>query len=337
MTGDLDVSFVIPTHDRVDLLSETIESVITQTVQPREIIVVDNGTGNRAASVVARFGSRVQLVKSVPNVKQTARNIGISTASSRWVATLDDDDLLEPDYLENMARPMLDGRADIIASDHRKFCGGISHRKTNFEDVPYGYWDHVPKPSGDLNWSFVGEFPLRNLLRRIPAYPSMMIVRRDFAIRIGGYDRRMLGIPAEDIEFLIRALTYGKLALVWAPLVRYRLHPGNDTASQEGQTIGRWRIFEFVRRQHPDLPAGFVEALDQDLPTRRAMIYRLAFRLHRRPLMEEIEPLLQPGDWTLAMQARRFIAATPAPVFRHSQRFATRLRRLARAVNVAGA
>ena len=172
------------------------------------------------------------------------------------------------------------------------------------------------------------DFPLQNLLRRVFAYPSMMIVRRDFAFRIGGYDTRMLGIPAEDIEFLVRALTYGRLALVWAPLVRYRLHPGNDTASQEGQTIGRWRIFEFVRRNHPDLPPDFIAALDRDLPARRAAIYRLAFRLNRRALMEEVEPMLQATDWTLAMQARRTLAGSPAPVFRGAQRLATGARRL---------
>ena len=329
MTADLDVSFVIPTHNRVELLCETIKSVLAQTVQPREIIVVDNGTEGRAALALAEFGDRVRLVKSTPNIKQTARNVGIETASSSWVATLDDDDLLEPNYLENMARPMLDGRADIVACDHRKFRGEVFDPHTNFEDVPTNYWTAVPKPLPGQNWSFVGDFPLQNLLHRIFVYPSMTIIRREFALRIGGYDIQMLGIPAEDVEFLVRALTYGKLALVWAPLVNYRLHPGSDTASQDGQTIGRWRIFEFVRSQHPDLPASFVVALDQDLPARRAAIYRLAFRLNRRDLMAEVEPLLRGTDWTAAMRTRRTLASAPAPVFQTTQRLIKGARRLA--------
>jgi len=328
MTATVDVSFVIPTHNRVDLLSETILSVLAQTVQPREIIVVDNGTQNRAATAVAPFGDRVRLIKSTPNIKQTARNTGLEAATGKWVALLDDDDLLEPNYLENMARPIADGRANIVASDHRKFRGEISEAHTNFENVPNDYWSDVTKPAAGTNWSFVGKFPLRKLLRRIPAYPSMLIIRREFALGIGGYDAKMLGIPAEDVEFLVRALTYGELALVWAPLVRYRLHPGNETASQDGQTIGRWRIFEYVRRHHPDLPTDFIDALDQDLPIRRANTYRLAFRLNLIALMAETEPLLRPDDWTLAMRARRLTATAPFPIFNRVQRLATGARRL---------
>lgn len=348
----LDVSFVIPTHDRTDLLVETVESVLRQTQRPREIIIVDNGPHNRAAAALARFGDTVRLAKSTPNIKQTARNVGMKLAVSTWVATLDDDDLLAPDYLAEMARPIRDGRADIISCDHRKFRDEEHEAETNFEKAPPGYWNDVPQPSSGETWSHVGKFPLDRLLKRVPVYPSTMIIRRDFALGIGGYDPRMLGIKAEDLEFLIRALTHGHLALVWKPLVHYRLHAGNDSASIDGQAIGRWRIFEFARRNHPDLPSDFVEALDRNLPERRrrvfavahrmedheAMrdllavlrpadlieIYKQAYRDNNRALMQHVVTLIPPEAWTMDMRARKFIVHLPQPIARPFHRMMRR-------------
>lgn len=353
MTAPLDVSFVIPTHDRTDLLAETVESVLKQTLPAREIIVVDNGVMDRAAATLAPFGDRVRLVKSMPNMKQIARNTGIRLASGEWVATLDDDDLLAPDYLAEMAKPMRDGRADILSSDHRKFRGDVSEAETNFEKAPVGYWDGVPYPPAGESWSYVGKFPLDRLLRRVPVYPSTMIIRRAFAQGIGGYDPQMLGIKAEDLEFLIRALTRGTLSLVWKPLVHYRLHAGNDTASLDGQAIGRWRIFEFARTNHPDLPAYFREALDRDLPERRRRIYAVAHRLQdrdasdtlrkllrprdmveiykqayrdgNRALMQDVVPLIPRDAWTIDLRARRLLCSMPQPVARSFRRTISRL------------
>lgn len=344
----LDVSVVIPTHDRADLLFETVASVLRQTLPPREIIVVDNGVNGRASAALEPFGDKVRLVHSTPHAKQIARNVGIGIARSTWVATLDDDDLLAPDYLAEMAKPLRDGRADILSSDHRKFRDDQHEAETNFEKAPPGYWDGISRPLAGESWTYVGKFPLDRLLKRIPVYPSTMIIRRDFAMRIGGYDPQMLGIKAEDIEFLIRALAAGHLALVWKPLVHYRLHAGNETVSVDGQAIGRWKIFEFSRRAHSNLPPYFREALERDLPGRRRRIYAVAHRsgdddalrtlrdmlgvqdyleIYKQAyrdgdgaLMQSLAALIPAGFWTADMKARRWIGSIPQPMARPVQK-----------------
>ncbi len=302
------ISVVIPTHNRTGLLAETIRSVLGQTYPPREVIVVDNGTEGRARHVVAPFGSRVTLIGSSPNAKQIARNTGIEAASSPWIATLDDDDLWESDYLATAAVAMRDGRADIIGVDHRKFSSEGEQPKTNFELAPAGYWDGIAQPIGHQGWSFVGRFPRDRLLRRVPFYPSSTVFRRSLAIRLGGYDPAMKGIMAEDLEFLIRLMGAGDVALIWRPLMRYRLHPGNDTASKIGQEFGRWRIFEFARSSHRDLDIAFRQALDEDLPRRRRRIFDLAYRVGDRATLAEAFAKLSPADLTLK---RRLQSAMP--------------------------
>lgn len=316
MSHPRDVSFVVPTHNRPDFLVEAVASILAQTLPAREIIVVDNGTSHRAAEVLSQFGDQVRIAHSEPGSVQRARNTGFELAVSPWVATLDDDDLLHPDYLEAAAPLLADPAIDIVSADHRKFRGDVFDAQTNFEQAPSGYWQRVPQQPRGGDAVYVGRFPLANLLQRIPIYPSTTIIRRDFALRIGGYDTRMQGISAEDIEFLVRALTHGNLGLVMRPLLDYRLHDGNDSASFVGQTIGRWRIFEYVRRVHRDLPPDFVAALDADLPERRLDIFKTGYRIGDAALMDELAPLLRDGDRGLEFRARRLISRLPSPLAR---------------------
>ncbi|MEO8175125.1 MAG: glycosyltransferase [Sphingomicrobium sp.] len=311
MTSDetADISVVIPSYQRTELALETLQSVLDQTVPVREIIIVANGNDAHAAFWQAQASDRVRVVRVAARGQQDARNAGIETATTTWVAMLDDDDLYLPDYIERIGPAMADGRADIIASDHRKFHPDRDDKRTNFEAAPRGYWTTVRPADSTVEWSFVGKFPLRLLLKRVPIYPSTTVIRRDFALAIGGYNPKMFGILTEDIEFLIRALTYGQLSLVWRPLVRYRVHDGAFSRNSAGRTIGRWRIFEFARDNHPDLPAEFRSALDRDLPRRRREIFKLAYHRGEHDLMEEAWSKLRLLHRTPDVLMRRWASA----------------------------
>jgi glycosyltransferase involved in cell wall biosynthesis len=301
VTEAADISVIIPSMDRTDLALETVRSVLKQSRPVREIIVVTNGSDEHAAFWQANSGGKVRIVRQPNAGQQAARNAGIEAAVSTWVAMLDDDDLYLPDFIESVMPAIADGRADVIATDHRKFRPDRVDRKTNFEAAPRGYWKGIRPAKADADWSFVGKFPLHLLLKRVPIYPSTTVMRREFALGIGGYDPKIMGIRAEDIEFLIRALTYGNVSLVWRPLVCYRVHGGNLTSDPTHRAIGRWRVFEFAREHHPHLPASFCRALDRDLPRRRRSIFKLAYELGDRELMDEAWSRLGPLDVTPAV------------------------------------
>ena len=315
-----DISVVIPSFDRTELALETVQSVLDQSCPVREIVIVANGSDDHAAFWDARSNDLVRVVRMPPIGKQAARNAGIRAARCAWVATLDDDDLYLPDFIASVMPAIADGRADIIATDHRKFSAVRDDRRTNFEAAPKGYWAGIRPADRTVPWSFVGKFPLPRLLTRVPVYPSTCVMRRDFVLGIGGYNPAMHGIMAEDLEFLIRALTHGDLALVWQPLVRYRKHAGNDTASDIGRAIGRWRIFEFAREYHQQLPADFRVALDRDLPRRRRKIFRLAYGAGDGAVMDELWSKLGPGQRTPDLWLRRLIAKSRASSISKSRR-----------------
>lgn len=322
MSSCADVSFVIPTYNRPDFLSETIGSVLAQTRPPREIIVVDNSTTAKAAEILEPFRDNVRLIHSQPGSLQLARNAGIEAAASEWIALLDDDDLVRPTYLEEAAPIMADERVDLIGTDHLRFNENGPNSKTNFEEAPPGYWEAVREVAGAEYPHFIGKFPLANLLKRNPIYPSMMIIRRNFALSIGGYDQTVNRIPAEDIEFLTRALNHGNVGLVTKPLVDYRVHLNNHSGSSANREVGRWRIFEYIRWMSDRLPEEFLLALDADLPRRRVQVFKIAFRTGDRRLMEEVLPLIAPADLSPGLRTRNLISKLPrtiAAMFRFGQ------------------
>jgi glycosyltransferase involved in cell wall biosynthesis len=105
------VSVVIPTRNRWQLLSRTLESALSQEVVAMEVVVVDDGSDDRDTLVPGMQDARVRLVRHRHRRgPSAARNTGIQEARGAWVAFLDDDDLWAPHRL----RVILDalGRAD---------------------------------------------------------------------------------------------------------------------------------------------------------------------------------------------------------------------------------
>jgi len=316
----VDISVIIPTYDRPGLLKNAVDSVLRQTVPIREIIVVDNGTKDDTRSMLeSSYGSSIVYRRCTDHGVQAARNSGIDAAAGKWIATLDDDDIWRPELLEQLQPAVDDGRANLIYCDHRKFIEKGSLRTpyllTNFEMAPTGYWDGVPAPMDGQHWSFVGKFPPERILHFNAFYPSTMLARKKFIRTAGGFNPEVYGIKAEDIDFLVRALYRGELAIVWLPLVDYRIHETNSCAGDwVSQMIGRWRIAEYLYAHDAYGCASLRAALEEDLPSRRVTTFDQAWRHSRFDVTDELKPLLRDEDWTLLRRLRLLVRASPTPV-----------------------
>jgi len=317
----MDVSVVIPTYNRPALLRQTVETVLAQTVRPREIIVVDNGTGKETATIAAKYGDAVTYLKVPSEGVQAARNAGVATARGEWIAMLDDDDLWHRDYLEQIRPALTDGRANLVYSDFRKFIEDTGsgrkqpYAQTNFEMAPAGYWDGVPTAAQGRQWSFVGSFPAERLLRFVAFYPSATTIRRDLLQRLGGFNSEIFGIKSEDVEFTTRALLAGQIAIVWLTLMDYRIHGDNSCAADwVSQAIGRWKIFEHIYARNGYGSEPLRKALEADLPKRRAKMFDQAWRHSRFGATDEIGAFLSDEDWTWLRRLRLAVRSAPPPV-----------------------
>lgn len=116
------ITALIPAYNRAHLLPRALESVLAQSRVPDEIIVVDDGSADDTAAVVAGYGERVRYLYQENAGSAAARHTGMLAASHPWVALLDSDDVWVPDYLERIAQAIVGtgGRAGYYFADTRR-------------------------------------------------------------------------------------------------------------------------------------------------------------------------------------------------------------------------
>ena len=96
----MNISVVIPTYNRIELLKRSIDSVINQTIKPSEIIIVDDGSNDGTEAMVKKKYDSLKLIKQKNKGASAARNSGIKASSGEWICFLDSDDEWKNDKLE---------------------------------------------------------------------------------------------------------------------------------------------------------------------------------------------------------------------------------------------
>ncbi len=111
------ISVIIPTYNRVAYLKEAIESVLRQTFQDIEIIVVDDNSTDNTREMVASYKDRVKYVFQENKERGAARNNGIIHSEGEYIALLDSDDMWLPNHLEICLRALKEApEADLSFS-----------------------------------------------------------------------------------------------------------------------------------------------------------------------------------------------------------------------------
>lgn len=203
------VSVVIPTHNRTDLLRETVLSILAQTYRDFELIVVSNGPGESTRRVLNRANDpRIRFAEQEDSGSPASpRNHGARLARGRYVAFCDDDDLWAPNALAVRVE-VLDRHPEVA------LC---------YADITYFNDD------GE-EWHFAGEARQVSFLRllrhnRIPA--STVMVRRSVFEAVGGFDEAPEYRTVEDYDLWLRVACRYPVRFVSQQLMRYRVHVNN--------------------------------------------------------------------------------------------------------------
>lgn len=109
-----DVSVVIPMYNAERFIGEALESVRSQTIRPREIIVVDDGSTDRSVAVVEAWDPEIRVLTQANAGAASARQAGSALAKGEMLAFLDADDLWLPDALE-VRLAVLEAHPDVHA------------------------------------------------------------------------------------------------------------------------------------------------------------------------------------------------------------------------------
>jgi glycosyltransferase involved in cell wall biosynthesis len=198
------ISCIVPVYNGERYLTEALDSILGQTYQPLQVIVVDDGSADRTAAVAASYGDRLEYHRQPNAGAATARNLGLSLARGELVAFLDADDLWHPDKLRRQA-------ARFQARRELEMC--LTHAQN--------FW--VPELRDE-------QLSLQHHPRAqaVPGYsPVTLLARRRLFDAVGGFDTALrLG---ENVDWFVRAAEYGAVAeLLDDVLVYRRVHRANS-------------------------------------------------------------------------------------------------------------
>jgi len=227
------VSVVIPTYNRVSLLTEAIDSALAQTFADREIVVVDDGSTDATPAVVAAYGAVVRCVRKDNGGEASARNVGVREARGAWVAFLDSDDRWEPETLATlMEAARAHPGAGLVAMKARAIAA---------DGTPTSRL-HGKKSPGPL-------FTTRSLLWGDAGGVLMPMVRRDLLLAEGGFDESLT--QATDCDMWLRLSFRAVMIGVPEPLLLCRVHPDNASADRSVNARMWLRILDKLAAAQP--------------------------------------------------------------------------------------
>jgi glycosyltransferase involved in cell wall biosynthesis len=238
------VSVIIPTYNCGRFLAACLESVLQQTLPAAEVIVVDDGSTDDTAEVLARYGDRLTVIESPHAGYAAARNLGLARAHGTWIAFQDADDVALPDRLA-FQREWLQAHPDYAAL----FCNG--ERMTEAGGHPASP-DTVVTPA--LARTCSGR-PLTaaDLFAGYPAYFQGALVARTALLATGDFDATLPVYP--DMEYAYRLFRDQRAVFVDRVVFRYRLHTANVTRDRLAGRQDIATILERLAASDPDAVA----------------------------------------------------------------------------------
>ena len=217
------ISIIIPIYNAENFLTQSIESVLTQSFDDIELILIDDGSVDESAKIIDQYASKNEKVIAIhqPNKGVSkARDVGIEKASGKWIYFLDSDDYADTTMFEKLYTAAKQNDSDVV------MCGvHILNEKTGAisSNDPY-FGLKIFEEQKDTGVFFNGVFSYeqcRDFLFRICVVPWNKLIKTDFLKK--NSIKFAEGLSFEDnifsLELLLKA---GRISLVNEPLPYYR-------------------------------------------------------------------------------------------------------------------
>ncbi|MHC4234061.1 MAG: glycosyltransferase [Planctomycetota bacterium] len=246
------VSAIIPCYNAETYVALALESVLSQTQPPAEVIVVDDGSTDGSAEVAARAGRLVKLISQKNSGRAGAIATGLQVARGELVAFLDADDLWAPHMLEIEVETLLSERAGLV------YGRGIGCDENGQQlSTRFGAPTH--------RWA------LPHMLCGNQVCGNTVVVRRSVLDRVGGFVAKYW--PCDDYHLWLRVAAVEPFAFVDEVMTYYRQH-GEQISQNRPLMIRReMSVIRDFLNQRPDV----LRTLSPEL-VRRACVERFIER-----------------------------------------------------------
>jgi glycosyltransferase involved in cell wall biosynthesis len=216
------VTVIIPVYNRQNTIERALQSVFSQTYQPEDVIVVDDGSNDRTGEILERYRDKITVIVLPENSGPSrARNTGVYHAQTEWVAFLDSDDLWKEDKLQKQVEflkryPFY----KILQSDEVWMRNGKQVNPCKHHEKPFGW---IWEPS----------------LKRCLVSPSSVIVKKSLLQRYNFFDETLP--VCEDYDLWLKISRHHPVGL--EPGFSVVKHGGHsDQLSSQYPAMDRFRV-----------------------------------------------------------------------------------------------
>jgi len=236
------VSVIITAYNHEKYIFESISSVLNQSFQDFEIIVINDGSNDKTASVindiVSEYPEKILFINNDKNIRpKFSCNQGISAARGKFIAWNDGDDLWLPEKLEKQMK--------IFDMDHN-----------NETHIVYSLGENIIENSKRIRNKFEGKLVEKNFFKEM--FSSSFFLKNSMIVRKEVYEN--LGFLNEkyqlcgDYEYMIRMAASGyKFKLVNEVLALHRIHENNETTNRSIAINNTKIMLMDVSKNYPNL------------------------------------------------------------------------------------
>lgn len=224
------VSIVVPVYNLQDYLAETLDSILAQSYQHFEVLVVDDGSTDDTVKLVNSYQKRDSRIVLLSNQRKKgvsgARNTGIFAAKGEWIAFLDGDDLWTTDAIEVRVECINQyPDAEFITADMANFYDNTSTAESSWAVTNNDWHDCFGKYliSGK---PIILDEPINKFLRSVPIWTGVAMIKTSVLHSLGGFDESLPSCEDTQLWLKVAAKTN---RLVFAPKVvaYYRQREGS--------------------------------------------------------------------------------------------------------------
>lgn len=212
------ISVIMAAYNGANFIRQAIESILNQTYQDFELIIVDDGSTDNTVEIIQSYAAkdpRVRLIQNAHGGANKARNTAIAAAKYPWIACMDADDVAVPERLETQLKAA-EAEPDVVV-------WGSYMAQINAEGKVIGAIQIGPT----TREQFYGLDRTKNVIMVVN--PTSMF-KRDIAMQVGCYDERLKA--AQDVELWDRMAEYGPVLTIPKKLLQYRLHGDSISATK---------------------------------------------------------------------------------------------------------
>ena len=280
------VSVIMPVYNRSTLVVNALNSVLSQTILPHEIIVCDDGSEDKSASIAREHLKSSGIKHKVITIQNSgpsfARKTAIKESSGDWYFFLDSDDLWDKDYIESQLAIIESYSVDCVVSNFRIRNTRLETLvcESKFDTIPKPFWDELINEASAYISNNQSLF--LNTFKFQPCFSSALSCSREGYNLAGGITLQSRTIKSEDSHFIRKLYYYCNVGFSCEPKVTIQLHSSNRSNDKIGQIDligkldGRLNILKLLLDE-PNIGRTYMQEIKREIQTSTTNLFHTCY------------------------------------------------------------